>query len=304
MKWYQHNQAEEWKSNDIVFQSGIQLSLYSCSFHNTFCHRTTVERPVFCLGFVLDGSASCAINGRNMDFQPDFPHIQFLRCVNSCTEYKPGDVFKYLNIALEPDVFSQYWKAVGGDTKYSFDAFVSNQQYLIQQSGINYREKITLFELVRMLENIERNRNLLALESRCLDLLSENLCRLNGKEIIACDEPYSYEKQRIALVRDVILSRLESPPSLLELSRIVGMNDCSLKRGFKLQYGCTVYSFVRKKRLEKAYMLISKEGYNVSQSAFAVGYTNLSHFSKIFHEAFDIFPSELVKLRKYLKTTG
>lgn len=298
MSWYQHNQTDGWKSNDIVLQSGIELSLWSCSFHNTFCHRTTVERPVFSVGYVLDGAASCLINNSNMDFQPDFPHMQFMRCVNSYTEYKSGENFKYLYITLEPDVFSQYWNTVGGDTTYSFDSFISNRQYSIQQSRISYREKITLFELVHMFENIERDRNQLALESRCLDLLSENLCRLNGKDNIAVDDPYLYEKQRISLARDIILSRLESPPSLFELSRIVGMNDCSLKRGFKQQYGCTVYSFLRQQRLEKAYMLISKDGYNVSQSAFAVGYTNLSHFSKIFYEAFNFFPSELAKIRK------
>jgi len=298
MRWYQHNQTDGLESKDLVLQSGIQLNLWSCSFHDTFCYKTTVERPFFSLGYVLEGTASCLINNSNMDFQPDFPHIQFLGNVNSCTEYKPGDRFKYLHIAMTPDMFRQYWQSVGGAANYSFDSFLNNQQYLIQHSRINYREKMALYELARIFENKEQNENYLALESRCLYLLSENLCRLNGKEIMSPDKSCSYESKRIALARDVILSRLESPPSLLELSRIVGLNDCSLKRGFKLKYGCTVYSFVRQQRLEKAYMLISKDGYNVSQSAFAVGYTNLSHFSKIFYEAFNLFPCELVKIRK------
>lgn len=297
MEWYHHNQTEGWKSQEILLQSGVEILLWSCSFHHFFSHETRVEKPTFCLGYVLQGAASCEINKDNAEFRQDFPHMQFLRHVNSSTEYKPGDSFKYLHIAMEPTMFDYYWQSVGGSQRYTFDSFIGDEQYSIREERRNYRERFCLFELIRLLDGLEQSRNQLALESRCLELLSENLCRLNGKDAVTLGEPGTYEKQRLALARDVLLSRLESPPTLMELSRIVGMNDCSLKRGFKLQYGCTVHTFVQQQRLEKSYLLISKDGYNVSQSAFAVGYTSLSHFSKIFYEAFGLFPSELVKIK-------
>lgn len=297
MEWYQHNQAEGWRSQEILLSSGIHLSLWSCSFNNSFSHETVVEKPIFGLGYVLEGAASCKINNNCMDFKQDFPHTQFLRPVNSSTEYKPGETFKYLQITMDTNMFSRYWQLVGGSQRYSFDSFVGTQQYAIQQARINYREKICLLELIQTLGSIKESKNQLALESQCLDLLSENLCRLNGKEEFTPSDLHTYEKQHIALARDILLSRLETPPSIIELSRIVGLNDCSLKRGFKLQYGYTIHSFVQRQRLEKAYMLITKDGYNVTQSAFAVGYTSLSHFSKIFNEAFNLFPSDLVKIR-------
>ncbi len=95
--------------------------------------------------------------------------------------------------------------------------------------------------------------------------------------------------------REILLTRLENPPTLTELSRIVGTNECTLKRGFKETFGCTVYNFVQENRLEKAYQLITGCGYNVSESAFAVGYSNLSHFSKVFKIKFGISPGKIAR---------
>lgn len=72
-------------------------------------------------------------------------------------------------------------------------------------------------------------------------------------------------------------------------------NDCKLKRTFKQYYGKTVYEFIREQRLEKAFSLLERGGCNVSESAFAVGYTNVSHFSKAFQQKFGIAPRILIK---------
>ena len=48
--------------------------------------------------------------------------------------------------------------------------------------------------------------------------------------------------------------------------------------------------------IEKAYMLITKDGYNVTQSAFAVGYTSLSHFLKYLMKHLIYFQVTLLKL--------
>ena len=103
------------------------------------------------------------------------------------------------------------------------------------------------------------------------------------------------KRETMERAREILLTRLENPPTLTELSRIVGTNECTLKRGFKETFGCTVYNFVQENRLEKAYQLITGCGYNVSESAFAVGYSNLSHFSKVFKIKFGISPGKIAR---------
>ena len=71
------------------------------------------------------------------------------------------------------------------------------------------------------------------------------------------------------------------------------MNDYKLKRSFKAYFGKTVYEYVREQRLEKAFSLLAGGRCNVSQTAFAVGYTNISHFSQAFREKFGLSPKKV-----------
>ncbi|WP_192815012.1 helix-turn-helix domain-containing protein, partial [Treponema pedis] len=75
------------------------------------------------------------------------------------------------------------------------------------------------------------------------------------------------ETDSLKQAREILLHRLESPPTLLELSRLVHLNDCRLKKAFKLFFGKTVYEYVREQRLEKAFHLIESGTCNVSEAA-------------------------------------
>ena len=47
---------------------------------------------------------------------------------------------------------------------------------------------------------------------------------------------------------------------------------------------------------KKHFALLEQGGHNVSESAFAVGYTNVrSHFSESFHKKFGILPREMIR---------
>ncbi|MEW9054080.1 MAG: helix-turn-helix domain-containing protein [Neobacillus sp.] len=52
---------------------------------------------------------------------------------------------------------------------------------------------------------------------------------------------------------------------------------------------------MREQRFDKAFSLLEDGEHNVSETAFAVGYTNVSHFSKTFKERFGITPRDLCK---------
>jgi AraC-like DNA-binding protein len=88
---------------------------------------------------------------------------------------------------------------------------------------------------------------------------------------------------------------MESPPSIIELSRRVGLNDFKLKIGFKAIYGTTVYGLLRDERLEKARLLLEMNSMNVGEVAYSVGYSNPSHFANAFKKKFGINPGELVR---------
>lgn len=103
----------------------------------------------------------------------------------------------------------------------------------------------------------------------------------------------NYDKECIMYAREYILDKLENPPSLSELSRIVGINEYKLKRGFKEMFGSTVFGYLSDARLEIAKNEIIQRNKSVSEIALDLGYSSVQHFSFSFKKKFGFSPSSL-----------
>lgn len=101
--------------------------------------------------------------------------------------------------------------------------------------------------------------------------------------------------QKIKQVKDIITSEMASPPSLEELSKMVGLNIKKLKMGFKELYGMPVFTFLFHYKMEHAKKLLSENDYNVNEVALQVGYSTSSHFIVAFKKKFGITPKQFTK---------
>ncbi|MDD4273457.1 MAG: helix-turn-helix transcriptional regulator [Desulfobacter postgatei] len=61
--------------------------------------------------------------------------------------------------------------------------------------------------------------------------------------------------------------------------------------------GKSVFNYFREYRMQKAMQLLDETRTNVSQTAWQVGYTNVSHFSESFRKRFGILPKQYLKNR-------
>jgi AraC-like DNA-binding protein len=100
------------------------------------------------------------------------------------------------------------------------------------------------------------------------------------------------EVDRIHQARIILLQRLDNPPSLLELARLVGLNDYTLKRGFKQVFSKTVFGYLHDYRLEQAQQLLASGEMKVEEVAQMVGYRDRSAFSKAFCRRIGMSPSD------------
>ncbi|MEL6223789.1 MAG: AraC family transcriptional regulator [Cyanobacteria bacterium J06627_8] len=95
---------------------------------------------------------------------------------------------------------------------------------------------------------------------------------------------------RIVYARDVLLSRVVNPPTLLELSRLIGLNDRKLKQGFRQVFGTTVLGYLHNHRMEQAQQLLLTPGATIAGVAQQVGYRSPEAFSVAFRRTFSINP--------------
>lgn len=109
-------------------------------------------------------------------------------------------------------------------------------------------------------------------------------------EALFCSRAKRTGRERVEQAQAILRSNLQSPPPLEELARQVGCSHYYLSRTFSNEVGMTIQQYLRHLRLERAAELLRTGKCNVTEAAFEVGYSSLSHFSTAFHEAFGCCP--------------
>ncbi len=100
-------------------------------------------------------------------------------------------------------------------------------------------------------------------------------------------------RDKLNEVRDILISNLENPPSLTEISQQIGLNTTKLKKEFKAVFGVPVFKYLHNERLATAHKLISEQKTTVQEAAWQVGYDSLSSFSNAFAKKFGYRPSQI-----------
>lgn len=101
------------------------------------------------------------------------------------------------------------------------------------------------------------------------------------------------DKDKIFQAKEIIENNISKPPSLNELSKLIGLNSNKLKKNFKEIFGVPVFKFLQEERLNKAYALLSSSDMGVQEAAWFVGYESLSSFSNAFQQKFGARPNEI-----------
>ena len=137
------------------------------------------------------------------------------------------------------------------------------------------------------------------LEGKSLELfglaMEEEIARHDGKPLHGL-KPDTVE--RIHDAREILLQRLDNPPSLVELARLVGLNECTLKQGFRQIFKTTAFGYLHDYSMEQARQLLETNALKVEEVAQMVGYRNRSAFAVAFRRKFGINPSDYRRMSK------
>lgn len=104
-----------------------------------------------------------------------------------------------------------------------------------------------------------------------------------------------HDIQTIYRVKGRILEHLDIPPLIKELAVFANMSPTKLKRLFKQIFGTSIFSYYQEFRMKEAARLLKEEKLSVSDAGYQLGFTNLSHFSKVFKEHIGMNPKQYSK---------
>jgi AraC-like DNA-binding protein len=261
----------------------LTAKFYLSGYHSVICPR-------------VDGVAAeyAEIGGKN--------YLFYLPNIKEIEQYWSGDRLKRLRLEIDSAFLSNLITEL--DT-------VPKQLQALVEGKSPPRFHFTVGQITPQMETIVQQiwqhpyQGAIAriyLEGKVWELFALQLAQLGESELspVKCSlKPQSID--RIYQARDILLQRIENPPSVAELTQQIGICDRTLRRGFRELFGTTVIGYLNSKRIEQAQQLLREGNLSVSEVANIVGYSHLGHFSAAFKRQFGITPSECLAGKKICK---
>jgi AraC family transcriptional regulator, transcriptional activator of the genes for pyochelin and ferripyochelin receptors len=229
------------------------------------------------------------------------PGNHYLECIQEGIEidqWFAGQKVIRVRFGLEPETLSQYGEAA---------TFPRELQPLVNGNAPNsfYRQSTTTSEMQVVLHQILHCPYQGAMKQMYLEGKVLELAALQFSQFMAEDNSLQQglslkadDVDRIHHAKDILLQRLTDPPSLIELARQVGLNDCTLKRGFRQVFGKTAFGYLHDYRLEQARQLLEERQLNISEIAQTIGFASRSYFAGAFRKKFGLTPREYLSKHK------
>jgi len=101
------------------------------------------------------------------------------------------------------------------------------------------------------------------------------------------------DEKALTEARKILLEHYEDPPTVLALSRQVGLNRNKLFYGFKALFSSTISEFIQDQRLERGKQLLQETDLPLLEIANSVGFKHQCNFSTAMKRRFGITPSQL-----------
>ena len=119
---------------------------------------------------------------------------------------------------------------------------------------------------------------------KCEELLCYIFTILMQREAVPMSAMHIEDIKAIYAIKSYLQSHSDAPPNIAALAKDAGMSEPKLRKLFKQTFGKGVFDFYQSVRMQKAAQLLREKRMTVSEVGYELGFTNLSHFSRVFEE--------------------
>jgi AraC-like DNA-binding protein len=130
----------------------------------------------------------------------------------------------------------------------------------------------------------------LVIESKVHELIALQLhhCNEHSQSVIP-----NNQRDLFHAIRQYLISSFLEDHSLQKISRHFGINEFTLKKGFKETFNSTVFDFIHDQRMNFAHQQLLDTRLSVNEISTQVGYKYPNHFSSAFKRKFGFTPASL-----------
>lgn len=103
------------------------------------------------------------------------------------------------------------------------------------------------------------------------------------------------DKRKLIEAKELLALKIDQPPTIVELSKLIGINEYKLKKGFKELFGTTVFGYIHNSRMSLAKRLLLGTDKTAKEIAYQTGYSSPQHFSNAFKKKYGVTPKSVRK---------
>lgn len=278
---------------------GVDVTVFDVAFAEDFHMEMTSSESFLEVNLCLAGGGRSRVEGGDVPVRAGWGSLALggegVRGVMECAA---GRRLLFAEVAFSPEAVSPMIEGgIGGGGDSALGEFAEGRF-----EGVDVRVSRTPSMAVEALRGITAcpysdAARRIYIEAKAMEILALHLAEPTEKAepVRAPLRPDDIERVRAA--KGILDGRIEDPPSLMELCRMVGLNDFKLKAGFKEVFGATAFGYLHERRMERARRHIEAGEMNVGEVALAVGYASQSCFAAAFKKRYGIRPSSLLPHR-------
>ena len=273
-----------------IIISDMELSKDLAVYVEDDCHYVEMN-------YCLSGETVCEMNRHRYNILEPKSHMYYSHDTKTQLDIKANVRNHMVEIRMLPRTLLSY---------FDYD----EDKERIRKMLVNQKGQMTSYSLSPLIKNcvfdILQCAYRGAMKKMYYEAKTMELITLFFQEEVLCNE-YSHRSldsvdiKKLQKARAIILNCLDDPFSIKQLAKEVGLNEFQLKKEFKQLYGTTIFGLIRSERMEKAAWLMKVEGYNVSETASILGYSNFSNFTVAFRKHFGYNPSDYLKQKHIIK---
>lgn len=208
---------------------------------------------------------------------------------------KKRSIYKAVTIGIKEELFLEL-----ADKLENLDEKINlahkNGHYLIKGGYIDsFQHNILSYFKDRIVD--DNILSTLKLESMALNLGHYTINKIIKNNNLQKNNIEEEKVKSLEKAKEIIMQYYSSSLTIKEIAYKSAINECYLKKDFKIYYGMTVYEMIQDQRLKVAKGLL-EEDLSVKEVTSLIGYKHIGNFSKLFSNKYNISPSLYRKQNK------
>jgi len=275
----------------MKLKEGMEIIISDIELYENLTVLVQKSSDFFEMNYCITGEAMFKMNNQRLKIQEPVSQVYYCNDYDGKLELQANRRNNIVEIRIAPAALLHYFD--NERDKIIINKMLANQTGKLTTYPLTPMIKKRLYEIDQC--SFHGAMKKMYIESKVMELITlffqeDSFCYTCSDSLLQPEEI-----KRLNRAREIILTSLDDPYSIKELAKKVGLNEFKLKKGFKQLYGTTIFGLVRSQRMEKAAWLMKKKGYNVSETATLLGYSNFSNFTIAFHKYFGCNPGEYLK---------